>query len=109
MDGHQQVVDAIEGLRGDLDERHLENTTALGVTDRKVDEVIRRVDDLHKAFPGGDWEGHRRYHERLISKMEAREQFYRDLRAELAKKGMWAVIVLLGLALWQYLKTKVTT
>lgn len=109
VEGHLEVVAAINGLRDDLDQRHLENTTALGVTERKVDEVIRRVDDLHDAFPGGDWEGHRRYHEAIIKKIEAHEKFYQDLRAELAKKGMWALIVLLGLALWQYFKTKVTT
>lgn len=74
-----------------------------------MDEVIRRVDDLHKAFPGGDWEGHRRYHECLIRKMEARTKFYEDLRSHLAKNGIWAVLVVLGLAIWQYFKIKVTT
>lgn len=109
MEGHQQIVSALADLKQDLDQRHSENVTRADVTDRKVDEAIRRIDDLHKAFPGGDWDGHRRYHEELIRKLEARSQFYQDLRAELAKKGMWALIVLLGLALWQYFKSKVTS
>lgn len=109
MEGHAQVVEAIKGLREDLAERHLENTTAIGVTEKKVDEAIRRIDDLHEAFPGGDWEGHRRYHEAIIKKLEAREQFYQELRSELAKKGVWAVLALVGVALWQYFKAKVAS
>jgi hypothetical protein len=106
-EGWRAVVSAVDSLRDEIDQRHVENRSDSEVQGRKLDEVIRRVDDLHKAFPGGDWEGHRRYHETLIEKAEARTKFYEDLRGELAKKGMWALIVLLGLALWQYFKSKV--
>ncbi|MFM0432378.1 hypothetical protein PQQ75_25430 [Paraburkholderia aspalathi] len=109
VEGHQAIVEAINDLKSDLDQRHDENVTRHAVTDKKVDEAIRRIDDLHKAFPGGDWEGHRRYHETIIAKNEARANFYGDLRSELAKKGVWAVIVVLALALWQFFKTKVTS
>ncbi|MEK6294169.1 MAG: hypothetical protein V4793_22845 [Paraburkholderia tropica] len=107
MEGQKQIVEALDGLREDLAQRHSENVTAQSVADRKLDEVIRRVDDLHKAFPGGDWDGHRRYHETLIERAEARAKFYNDLRSELAKKGLWALLALIGVALWQYLKSKV--
>lgn len=107
-DGWQAVVAAVDSLRDEIDQRHVENRSDNEVQGRKLDEVIRRVDDLHKAFPGGDWDGHRRYHETLIARAEARTKFYDDLRAELAKKGMWALIALLGIALWQYIKSKVT-
>ncbi|WP_430230466.1 hypothetical protein [Paraburkholderia tropica] len=107
MEDAKQIVDELGALREDLAQRHSENVTAAGVADRKLDEVIRRVDDLHKAFPGGDWDGHRRYHETLIERAEARAKFYNDLRAELAKKGVWALIALIGIALWQYFKSKV--
>jgi hypothetical protein len=108
-EGWRAVVSAVDSLRDEIGQRHIENTSTLEELDAKVNVVIDRVDDLHKAFPGGDWEGHRRYHETLIEKAEARTKFYEDLRAELAKKGMWALIVLFGLALWQYVKSKVTT
>lgn len=109
MEGHQEVVDAINGLKDDLDQRHNENIGRAAVTDRKVDEAIRRIDDLHKAFPGGDWDAHRRYHEAIIRKMEDRAQFYRDLRTELAKKGAWAVLGMLAIAVWAYVKSKLTS
>jgi hypothetical protein len=95
MEGAKEVIAAIGGLRKDLDDRHSENATTLGVVETKVNEVIRRVDDLHDAFPGGDWDGHRRYHEAVIKRVEAREKFYQDLRTNLATKGLWALILML--------------
>lgn len=113
VEGHQAIVEAINDLKSDLDQRHDENVTRHAVTDKKVDEAIRRIDDLHKAFPGGDWESHRRYHETIISRNEAREQFYQELRGELAKKGLWALVIAAGTGLWWlanlvwiYMKTK---
>jgi hypothetical protein len=109
MDGVDKVVAAILSLKEDLDQRHGENITAQAVTEKKIVEAIRGIDELRKAFPDGDADGHRRYHESIIRKNEAREQFYQDLRAELAKKGLWALAALLGLALWQFFKSKLTS
>ena len=109
MDAHQRVLAAINGLKSDLDQRHGENITAQAVTDAKVVELLRGVDDLRRAFPDGDWDGHRRYHEAVIRRMEARTQFYRDLSGHLIKGGAWALIVFLAWASWQAIKTKVTS
>lgn len=116
MEGAKDVVDAINGLREDLDQRHSDNVSAQAATDAKVVEAIRRIDDLHKAFPGGDWEAHRRYHETLIKKNEERSKFYADLRQEMAQKGLWALVIgaataayWLGNLVWLYLKTKVSS
>lgn len=109
MDAHQQVLAAINGLKSDLDQRHGENITAQAVTDAKVVELLRGVDDLRRAFPDGDWDGHRRYHEAVIRRMEARAQFYRDLSGHLIKGGAWALIVFLAWASWQAIKAKVTS
>jgi hypothetical protein len=108
MPPNNEIAQAIRDLIEDSNAKHTENVTRAEVTDKKVDEAIRRIDDLHKAFPGGDWEGHRRYHEAIIRKMEDRAQFYKDLRNELAKKGLWALLVMLGIALWAYVKSKLT-
>lgn len=106
MEGHTDVVAAIKGLRDDINQRHGENLIAQGVTDKKVDEAIRRIDDLHKAFPGGDWEGHRRYHEAMIDRIEKRTKLYDEMLEELSKKGMWALIVFIGAAIFYYVKGK---
>lgn len=106
MEDAQEVVAAINGLRADLDQRHSENVDARAATDAKVAEAIRGIDELRRAFPGGDWDGHRRYHEAVIKRIEAREQFYQDLRTDLATKGLWAVIIALGGAVIFYIKVK---
>lgn len=109
MDGHEQVVEAIESLKSDLSQRHTENIDRLAVTDRLVHEAIRRIDELHKAFPDGDCDGHRRYHEAVIRKIEDRAEFWKVLRAELASKGLWAVVLVVAAALWAYFKAKVSS
>jgi hypothetical protein len=99
-----EIAAAILSIKDDLDQRHSENITRAEVTDRKVDEAIRRIDDLHKAFPGGDWEGHRRYHEVLIERIEKRTKLYDAMLEELTKKGMWALIIFIGAAVFYYIK-----
>jgi hypothetical protein len=103
------VVDALDALRDEIGTRHVENTSSLEVLEKDVKVLIDRVDDLAKGFPDGDWEGHRRYHEAVIKKMEARTKFYDELRAELAKKGMWALILMMGAALWFYVKSRLNS
>lgn len=108
-DGFRAVAKALDSLRDEIGQRHVENTSSLEVVEGKLNEAISRIDDLHRAFPEGDPDAHRRYHETLIHKAEAKAKFYEDLRSELAKKGLWALLALIGVALWQYLKTKVMT
>lgn len=108
-DGIEAIVRAIDSLRDDIGHRHVENTSSLEVIEKDIKVLTDRVDDLAKGFPGGDWEGHRMYHEAVIKKMEARTELYNELRAELAKKGLWALIVLAGTALWFFVKSKITS
>lgn len=108
-DGFKAVVAAIDMLRDEIGQRHVENTSSLEVLEKDLKVVIERVDDLARGFPDGDPDGHRRAHEALIRKAESRAKFYDDLRGKLAEKGLWALLVLLGVALWQYIKTKVLT
>lgn len=102
-----EVAAAIRDLIETLDTRHGENINRLDVTDKKVDEAIRRIDALHDAFPDDDTVGHRLYHESLIEKNQMSKAFYQSLRIELASKGLWAVIGILALALLAYIKSKV--
>jgi hypothetical protein len=101
------VADALDKLRDEMGQRHTENTSTLEVVEDKVNVLIERVDDLARGFPQDDPDGHRRYHEALIVKAEARARLYEKLLEELAKKGLWALLVLIGVAVWQYFKSQV--
>lgn len=101
------LVVAVDRLRRETGQRHVENTTSLQVVEAELKVLIGRVDDLAKGFPGNDPDGHRRAHEAMIARAEARARLYDELRAELAKKGLWALLLAIGTALWFWTKTKV--
>ena len=52
------------------------------------------------AFPGGDAEGHRHYHEETIKAMEARSEFWRKMLFEVTKYGLFGVIGWLAYTVW---------
>lgn len=105
-DGFAAVALALEQLRIDIGQRHVENTSSLEVVEGKVNVLIERVDDLAKGFPDSDPDGHRRLHEAHARKEEARARFYEDLRGKLIERGLWALIVTLGTALYFYVTSK---
>lgn len=107
MPDRDVVAEAILAIKADLDQRHGENITRAQVSEKLLNELIVRVDGLYHAFPDEDPSGHRRYHDAIVEKMEARAEFYQKLRIELASKGLWALAGLLIVALWSYFKAKV--
>lgn len=89
-----KVLQLLTQLGSDQSSRHSENTNHL----ERLEEMIK------EGFPDGDAEAHRKYHEALIRKAEERTRFYAELRVKLAEKGIWAVIVFVGAALYWYIK-----
>lgn len=72
--------------------------------DRRFDEVMALLKKMSTAFVAGadgqiDYEGHRRFHEEKIRAARAEARFWEELRLDIAKKGLWSLlVVLLGLA-----------
>lgn len=68
-------------------------------------EILEKLGQFEEAFPKDrnnrpDMSGHRRAHEADIAAAKAKERFYEELRLDLAKKGSWAlVMVIAGLVL----------
>jgi hypothetical protein len=73
--------------------------------DRRFDEIMDELRNISSAFaknPDGsvDFDGHRRYHEAMIKAASAQEQFWQDLKLEIAKKGVWGLLtIIVGLVL----------
>lgn len=73
--------------------------------DKRFDEVMDVLQKMNGAFaknPDGsvDYDGHRKYHESMIAAAEAQTQFWRELKLEIAKKGVWGLLVIIcGLVL----------
>ena len=73
--------------------------------ERKLDLILMELKKLEGAFPKDeagdvDYEGHRKYHESLIRAAEAQAEFWNDLKREVAKKGIIALIVIVLGLLW---------
>jgi hypothetical protein len=97
----EALIDAVTRMDTRLGREHAENRTDNADFKR---EVRDKLDELRRAFPGDDPEGHRRFHEALIAESTARKAFWSDLRGRLLEKGIWAVLVFLAGASWYYFK-----
>lgn len=67
---------------------------------KRFDEVMDALTKMNGAFarnPDGsvDYDGHRRYHEEMIKAAEAQTEFWRELRLDIAKKGVWGLLVVI--------------
>lgn len=68
--------------------------------DKRFDEVMDILQKMNGAFaknPDGsvDYDGHRKYHESMIAAAEAQTQFWRELKLEIAKKGVWGLLIII--------------
>jgi hypothetical protein len=66
-------------------------------------QINATLSGVLKAFPNDeegapDISGHRRYHDDLLRAARAQEQFWNEMRRDLARKGLWSLfIILIGL------------
>lgn len=73
--------------------------------DKRLDEVMAELRNINGAFARNadgsiDHAGHRQYHESMIQAAEAQTKFWQELKLEIAKKGIWSLlIVVFGLAM----------
>lgn len=72
----------------------------LAVNTRKTEQVL-------SAFPAGDTDGHRRYHEAVIEWRELRNKLVREALIKVAQAGSLAAFGWVALAIWQSFKLTV--
>ena len=56
-------------------------------------EMLALSGAVKTAFPGGDFDGHRRYHELLIAREEQRQLIRREVITHLLKGSTWAALI----------------
>lgn len=61
----------------------------------------RKTDQLLAAFPAGDIEGHRRYHEAVIEWRELRNKMVKEALIHAAKAGSLGALGWVGYAVWK--------
>ena len=65
---------------------------------------MAELKQLRLAFPGNDIEGHRRFHEEVIEDLVSRRQLRKAVIEQVVKGSVWAMLITLGAAMWQYFK-----
>jgi hypothetical protein len=68
--------------------------------ERKLDMILAELKSMQGGFPKNedgtvDYDGHRHYHEQLIKAKEAETEFWREMKLDIAKKGLWGLLVIL--------------
>lgn len=66
-----------------------------------------KTEQLLRAFPAGDTDGHRRYHEAVIEWRELRNKMVREALIKVAQAGAVAGAGWVVIALWQSIKLTV--
>lgn len=66
--------------------------------------LVMKVEMMSAAFPGGDTDGHRRYHEAVIERIELRNKLIREALVKVAQAGAVAGAGWLMLAIWEAFK-----
>lgn len=69
-----------------------------------AESSARRHNEILGAFPAGDTDGHRRYHETVIEWRELRNKIVRECLINAAKAGFLAAIGWLLYAIWVAIK-----
>jgi hypothetical protein len=68
---------------------------------KKIDRMMEEMHSINGAFIRNedgtiDYDGHRRYHASIVASMNAQEKFWNDLKLDLAKKGLWFVLLVVA-------------
>lgn len=82
--------------------------------ERSLDTVLEKLEEvsrIREAIPededgARDYEGHRKYHEQLITESLARQDFWRRMKYDLVR---WGLIFFLGWAVIALLKSGIST
>jgi hypothetical protein len=79
-------------------EEHADMKAALTNHALNEDNLVKGLLRAFPSKPDGtpDFEGHEAFHTALIEESRARTVFYRDLRQELIKKGLWGLVLILS-------------
>lgn len=70
-------------------------------------DILQRVDALSRGFPAGDYDGHRRYHEAVIERMELRNKLVREALTKAVQATTIGALGWVAVAMWNYFKLNV--
>jgi len=78
----------------------MENDASISDLCKKIDAMRKELQSISNAFIRNadgsiDYDGHRRYHDAIVQSANAQEKFWVELKLDLAKKGLWFVLLVI--------------
>lgn len=110
----EQKLDTIEEKIAVLEYKLAEKSNLVTDNRDEIDKIYTQLSEIKlelvrisDGFPDNNPKEHRNYHERRIQEDTKKKQFIEDTKADILKKVIWGVVVIVGYAVWQYIKTMV--
>lgn len=91
--GGEGLVTVIEGMAQDLNNMKY-----------RLDMMDKHI---LKAYPGGDLEGHRRYHELMIQRNEEIRGLKQAIKEKTLTGLVWSAMAFIGWCVWSAIKQKI--
>ena len=97
-----ELSDETQAIIKAIREASSDNNRQIAATLSKLERLERDVHVIKQAFPEDDAAGHRRYHEAVIKRMEARNALILDVKHHLARTGILGAATFILWLLWRY-------
>lgn len=79
------------------------------VVEMRANGHDERLGELANAFPGGDTEGHRRFHQTQIEMLEERRRLRVAIQEKTISGLIWMLLVFTGLSVWSSIKNNIAS
>jgi len=94
----QTIHDDIKNIHTNID--NLDKRLSKHMTDETMELAAEITKLMKEAFPEGDPKGHRKHHEAVIAKAEARAAFWKKMLEEISKYGLLGFLGWLATVAW---------
>jgi len=112
------ILNTLQNFKDETDEWRNQHSAKMQLLSTDVETIKREVfeqqlnqkaavDKIVAAFPDADFSEHNRFHEIIAKQAMQDEELKQSVKGKLLSGGIWALVVLIGYSLWEYIKSHV--
>jgi hypothetical protein len=75
----------------------------MGNMEQRQIRSARSIERLISAFPAGDVEGHKRYHDMMIRSLDEKRRLRIAIQEKTISGLVWSIIVFAGVSIWKFI------
>ncbi len=96
----EAIIKAISGIKEGQDEI----VKNLDTMNKRHEATEAELSNIKRAFPNGDYDGHRRYHETMIEMLAEKRRLRMAVQEKTISGLVWSGIVIVMVAVYKYAK-----